>query len=103
MTTIKRMTPADRRGQILGVAVDLARKDGYTNITREGLAGAVGVSVGLINRYFLAMPELRRQVMLEAIRLEVPEIIAQGLVNGDPLAVNAPGPLKFKAALVLAS
>lgn len=102
MTTPRRLDPADRRAAILAAAVKLAESRSYYALTRDDVAHAAGVSAGLVTRYFLAMPELRRQVMAEAVRLEIPAIVAQGIANRCPVALAAPGPLKLRAAMLMA-
>ena len=89
--------PVMRRDQILNVAIELAKKSGYNNITRNDVADNAGVSMSLINRYFKTMPQLRRAVIRAAVANEVLEIIAQGLVNKDARARKASDELKSRA------
>lgn len=96
-----RANPELRREQILDTAIDMARGIGYHKLTRDSLAGRVGVSMGLINRYFGTMLKLRRDIMRAAVKREIPEIIAQGLVNGDKHARKASQRLKDKAAAII--
>jgi hypothetical protein len=96
-----RTAPGLRKEQILNVAIDLARNDGYHNLTRDGIAEQAGVSMGLVTRYFETMAQLKRAVMQAAIHREIPEIIAQGLVIGDKQARKAPEKLKAAAADIL--
>lgn len=98
----KRLEPDARRSAILTAAVSLAETRGYHNITRDDVAQAAGVSAGLVTRYFYAMPELRRRVMEEAVRLQIPAIVAQGIANRCPVAMAAPAPLKLQAAMLMA-
>ena len=49
------------------------------------------------------MTQLRRSVMRAAVAQEIPEIIAQGLTNGDLHAKKASPELKARAATLLAS
>jgi len=100
---VKRRVPAAmRKENILQVAVQLAAINGYDKITRDGVAEHAGVSMGLVTKYFGTMNQLRRDIMRAAIKREVPEIIAQGLVNGDARAKKAPDELKEKAKAILA-
>ena len=89
--------PIMRRNQILNVAIELAKKSGYSSISRNDVADNAGVSMSLINRYFKTMPQLRRAVMRAAVVNEVLEIIAQGLVNKDAHALKASDELKSRA------
>lgn len=96
-----RLQPEDRRAAILSAAIQLATDGGYLTMTRDTIAEAANVSPALINRYFFTMPNLRMQIMEEAVKREIPEIIAQGLVTSNKLALAAPGPLKLKAAMLM--
>lgn len=99
----RRAHPGLRKESILSAAVDLSTVRGYYNVTRDEIADAAGVSMGLVTRYFGSMKQLRRDIMRHAIKDEIPEIIAQGLANGDEHAKKAPTELKEKAAKLLAS
>ncbi len=92
-----RADPALRKNQILNVALTLSIKKGYHKITREDIAKEAGVSPGLVSRYFNTMVQLRRAIIRAAINQNIPEIIAQGIANGDENAKKAPSELKRKA------
>lgn len=92
-----RADPALRRDNILNVAVEMAKSDGYHKITRDGIAEKAGVSMGLVTRYFGTMKKLRRDIMGAAITKKIPEIIAQGIANGDSRAKKVSGELKTQA------
>jgi DNA-binding transcriptional regulator YbjK len=92
-----RTNPALRKQYILAVAVEMAIANGYNKITRDKIAEAAGVSMGLVSRYFGTMQQLRRFIIRTAIHEHIPEIIAQGLANGDDHAKKAPDDLKAKA------
>ena len=96
-----RTNPELRKEHILDTAVAVARSFGYNKITRDQVAEAAGVSPGLISRYFPAMAQLRKAVMRQAVRHEIPEIIAQGLAADDDRAKSAPSELKSKACQLL--
>lgn len=98
-----RANPALRKGHILVVAVAMAKDVGYHKITRDAVAEAAGVSMGLVTRYFGTMTQLRRDIVRYAIREQVPEIIAQALANGDDHARKAPEELKMRAKAILAA
>ena len=98
-----RVPAALRKEHILAVAVNLAKTAGYTKITRDGIAEAAGVSFGLVTKYFGTMSNLKRAVMGEAIKQSIPEIIAQGLAQGDKRAQKAPAALKQEAVQLIAN
>lgn len=98
-----RANPTLRKGHILAVAVAMAKDVGYHKITRDAVAEAAGVSMGLVTRYFGTMTQLRRDIVRHAIREQVPEIIAQALANGDDHARKAPEELKMRAKAILAA
>ena len=101
--TKSRANPALRKDQILSVAIGLAKEQGYHKITRDGVADAAGVSMGLVTRYFGTMNRLKRAVMRTAVKQGIPEIVAQGLANGDDHAKKASAELKAQAATLLAN
>lgn len=93
----KRLAPTERRDAILTAAIELARRDGYNQITRDNIAKHAEVAAGLVTHYFNTMTQLRRAIIRAAITGEILEIIAQGLASGDPHAHRAPPELKQKA------
>ncbi len=90
-----------RKEHILAVAVELAKTTGYTKITRDGIAEAAGVSFGLVTKYFGTMNQLKVAVVRSAVKQGIPEIVAQGLANGDERARKAPDTLKQEAIQLL--
>lgn len=96
-----RTNPALRKEHILETAVAVAKEFGYTKITLDRVAEAAGVSKSLISRYFSKIDQLKTAVMRQAVRHEIPEIIAQGLAANDDRAKNAPSELKNKAVQIL--
>ena len=95
--TKSRANPALRKNQILNVAVELAKEQGYHKITRDGVAEAAGVSMGLVTRYFGTMLQLRNKVVCYAIKNELLEIVAQCIVNDHPKAKKVSPELRAKA------
>jgi AcrR family transcriptional regulator len=100
-TTMSRENPRVRKKQILNAAVNLAIKVGYQQITRLEIAKSVGISVSLVTNYFRSMQKLKSEVMKEAIKEEIYEIIAQGLAVGDPQVVKLPKNVKKKVLTYL--
>lgn len=82
---------------ILESALELAKRHGFVNLRREEIARFAGVSVGKVTNAFGSMKKLRRAVMRQAIRLELLDIIAEGIVFRDPCALKIPEELKVKA------
>lgn len=95
-----RTNPELRKSHILDRAVALAKKAGYLNLTREAVAECAGVSGSLVSQYF-TMPALREAVMETAVMKSIPEIIAQGIVNQNIVAMAAPVKLRRQAAKLL--
>jgi AcrR family transcriptional regulator len=96
-----RKQPKERKDQLLTEALILSKELGYSHITRDGVANRAGVSYGLVTRYFDSIDNLKRLVMKKAIKEEVVEIIAQGLVRKDPLTKKLNPQLKAKVLLYL--
>lgn len=95
-----RANPVLRKNQILTSAIALALTNGhdYRSITREMVADAAQVSPTLVTRYFSSMALLQAEIMETAICKDIPRIIAQGLANGDSIAVTACQALKTRAS-----
>jgi len=87
-----------RREQILEAALVLALNDGYTRITRDGVADKAGVSQGLVNMYFGNMEGLRTELMRYAVARKNLQVVAQGLLGRHPEALKAPQSLRSLAA-----
>jgi AcrR family transcriptional regulator len=98
--TRERLDPEDRKSQILDVAMAMAKKDGYTRITRDAVASKAKVSTGLVTMYF-SMDALRDAIIKLAVKRGIAEIVAQGLANRHPVALRAPQELKERAASLL--
>lgn len=97
----RRLTPAIRRQQIVSAALKLAAKSNYLYITRDEVAAEAGVSKGLIFRYCGTMDDLKQAVLKAAITEENVAVLAQGLVNRETIAQEAPQGLKDRAAAQL--
>ena len=87
--------------EILDKAVGLALEVGFNNIRRDTVARRAGCATGLVSHYFKNMDGLRTAIMEEAIKAEHVTIIAQGLAQGDTVAMSAPARLKTKALATL--
>jgi len=96
-----RANPELRREHILESAVQVAQSVGYRKVTRVLVAERAGVSDTLVSRYFATMNQLRQAIMRRAVVLEIPEIVAQGLADGETQARKAPEALKEKAVALL--
>lgn len=97
-----KMTAEDRTEHLLDVAVDLAEKIGFDNLTRDGIATAAGVSFCLVTFRLGHTAELRRNVMRRALKRQSLPVIAQGLARNDKVAAKASSDLKQRAAAWLA-
>jgi len=83
--------------KILNAALKLAESEGFTNITRDGIAAAARVACGLVNYHYKTMDDLRDAMMRQAVSKSLLTVLAQGIVYGHPVALNAPGELKKQA------
>ncbi len=93
----RREKPAVRAQEIMDAAVKLAEVQGYRTVSRGQIADAAECAASLISHYFGDVPALRQAIMREAIEIENIEIILQGLVVKDGLALGAPKPLRVRA------
>ena len=76
--------------QILTAALEIAPARGYARLTREDIATRAKVPPSLITYHFGTMPELRRKIMREAVRVKCLPVIAQGIACRDRIALKAP-------------
>jgi AcrR family transcriptional regulator len=97
------MSAADTADHILNASVKLAEKVGWDNLTREAIATAAGVSPALVTFRLGQKPELMRNVMRRAIKLQSLPVVAQGLARNDKTARKAPDELKAAAAAYVAA
>lgn len=75
--------------KVLELAVQLAIKQGYRNVTRQQIADRSGVSVGTVSTYFGTMAGLHRAIMSYAVSRQVLPVIAQGLAERNSKAQGA--------------
>ena len=96
------MKAEDRKRKIIEIAIKLALKRGYMNITRNGVAKSLKVSPSLIT-YYWSIKDLKNIVVKFALKTELLEIISQALSVNDPLVDNLPLRLKKKVSKFLNS
>lgn len=87
-TTIKRarrMAPDDRKQLIFTVAINLAKDIGYYNLTRVNVAKRAQVSIALVQKYFGTIRKLQISVLRYAMKRPILEVIAQGVIEKDPI------------------
>lgn len=73
---------------VMTAAIEVAITHGYRNMTRDQIAIHAGVSTGTVTNVLGNMKQLRRAVMRYALRTKVRQIIAQGIIAGDPLTTK---------------
>lgn len=88
----------ERVAQILAAALEISPSKGYNRITRDEIAKRAGIPPTLISYHCGTMPELRRDIMREAVRVGCLPVIAQGLAARDRHALKAPPELRQRAA-----
>ena len=103
VTTRRRVNKELRREQLLNIAVEISKKEGYRNITSVKVAKGAGVSQSLVSKHFNTMKQLRRAIIRVAVNKEIPEIIAQGIANGDDHIKKASPELRRKALDLIAN
>lgn len=93
----------NRNRAVLDAALRLAGQRGYRNITRQQVADEAQVAVGSVNNAFGTMDGLRDAVMAAAVERSLPAIVAQGLADRHPAALNASAELRGAALASLAA
>ncbi len=92
------MVKAMRKTEILEAAISCAKSVGYQWITLEQVAGECGVSKGTVVHHYGTMVALKRAVLAEAVARNLPDLVAQGLADRNPIALAAPEEVR-RAAL----
>ena len=93
----KRIKSEIRKEEILLAAIPVAERKGYTNVTRDDIAEAVGISGPGILYHFKTMRQFRSSLMRYAVKNQTLRVIAQGLVLRDPHACRASDELQQQA------
>lgn len=91
-----RTEPKIRKKQILECATSIAEEIGYTQINGEMIAKKLNISYSLVRHHFLTIVLLRRAIIQNAIKKEIPAIVAQALSINDPLTYKISEKLKTK-------
>lgn len=86
----RRLQPDDRVTDLLTVALQLARTEGFHALTRKRVAQAAAVSPGLVTHRFLSTELMRDAVMTEAVRLSDLRVVADGIALRHAVALAAP-------------
>ena len=96
----------NRKNEILQAAVKIAKRDGWTAITRIALQTELDCGAGTIyNHGFTSIKEIKSEVMRYAVERpkvkSMLRIIANGLALGDPIAAQADLETRKKALEVM--
>lgn len=91
------LKPDERCRQFLAAGLPLAEVYGYRKVTREMIAAQIGCSPSLLSKYWTSI-EWHNALVNEAILTHNLTVIAQALVDRNPLVIAAPMALKEAAA-----
>lgn len=104
------MEQSNLKQKILEAAIKIAEANGTKTIvypsrvlSKEKIAKRLGIATGSINYYWGTTRALVSAVMRHAVENENAAIIAWGLVDRHPVALNAPAALRSKAVKLLAA
>lgn len=101
-STQMRMSPEEREASILNEAYTQAGRDGLGRFTRVSVAQALGITDGLINRYFKGLDGLRAAVLTKAGACGNADIVADAIEMKMSLA-GLPVPVVVAARKLLAA
>lgn len=82
-----RLTPDERKEQILGAAIYLSESRGYVHIHFGDIAFHLDITPQLVKHYYPSLDDLYKAIMAKAIETGNSEILAQGIINRHPLAL----------------
>lgn len=91
------------KARILTAAIKLSEELGYTNVLKRHIAAKLKIGMGTVNSNWGTMKELRKAVVLEAIKLNNNTVIAQALVAGDLTARRLEAKRRAEALATLAA
>jgi AcrR family transcriptional regulator len=92
-----RADPELRQQQLMETAIELAKTEGWSKLTRAKVAAKAQVAASLLNYYFRGKDEFRTAVMQEAIDRNLISVVAEGLLYRNPAALGAPAALRKRA------
>jgi AcrR family transcriptional regulator len=81
----KRKLPAERRGELLAKAVEIAQAEGLSAVTLRRVAADLGVTPGLVSHYFSAAEQLITAAFRTAAVADLAE--ARSRIDAGPTAV----------------
>lgn len=99
-----RMSPDERKEQLLQVALEIAEEVGYHKLNRLMIVKRMDgeITDGLVSKYFGQRHALRQTVLYAGIQRGNLKILAQGLEQGDAYARQAPKQLRTAAKALVA-
>ena len=92
-----------RKAGLLEVAVELASKKDYLDVTRREIGLEANVAQSLVHHYFGTMDALRDEIVQAAVDKSIVKIIAYAMVHGHPAVEGASDVARGEAAKILAS
>jgi len=92
-----RLAPETRRGQILNRTKELSLERGYVNVEFEDIAKDLNITVELIKHYFPYRNVLIENIMNIAVTEQNYDLIAQGVMNHHPIAMELDVEVKTEA------
>lgn len=92
-----RKSPEARKAEILAEAVRQAKLNGISFVTRISVADALGVTDGLINRYFNGVRGLRQAILAKGVEDRSVDIVADAIELGMPEVKLVPADLHAEA------
>lgn len=93
----------NRNRTVLEAGVSLATAHGMQAVTRPRVAAESGLALGTVSNAFGSMDGLRDAVMRAAVEREILPVVAQGLAERYPAAMNAEPDLKTRALAQIAA
>jgi len=93
-----RKSTKDMMAALVDAGIEAAKIIDYEKLTRMDIARLAGCSPGLVSFYLGDMETVRALIMREAVERKVPEIVARGILDGHPEALDAGPALRKKCA-----
>ena len=91
------------RATLLEVAYNIAKthSNGLAAVERKAVCEQAKVGAGTVNYHFQTMKYLRDEVLKLAIRDKNVRLVAQGVLEGNPLALTAPRALRRQISKII--
>jgi AcrR family transcriptional regulator len=96
MRKLNKQDIEDKRYGLLDIALRLAKKIGYRQVTFEHVSGVANISRTTMYIYFKSVTDFQKRLVEYAIDIENIPVVTQALADNNPIAKKINGNLRNK-------